>query len=270
MSRSLLDRWRLKLTNKDFILAQMIDVAIEAAKAAGDLALRYFKNQPKVTYKSDRSPVTRADIEAEKLIRKIITKKFPDHGIIGEELPPVNPQAKYQWVIDPIDGTRDFAHGLPTFSTLVAVLGNNTPIVGVCYYPKMNELFVCQKGQGAHFNGKRTRVSKVKNLDKALITYYSLRQVARAGNLENFIILAQKAFSTRDFGAYSLSFLLRGQAEVYIDHHGHLHDFAAPAILVTEAGGKFTDLSGEFLLTSGNALATNGLLHSQVLKILNT
>ena len=99
----------------------MVDVAIEATKAAGELAYRYFKSQPKVSYKPDDSPVTRADIEAEKLIRKIISKKFPDHGIIGEELPPVNPKSRYQWIIDPIDGTRSFMIGLPLWSTLLAV-----------------------------------------------------------------------------------------------------------------------------------------------------
>src|SRR3990167_10034821 len=100
----------------------MTDVAIEAAKAAGQLALGYFKNLPRVTYKADKSPVTTADIEAEKLIRKIITKNFPDHGIIGEELPPVNPKAKYQWIIDPIDGTKRFSIGHPYWSILIAVL----------------------------------------------------------------------------------------------------------------------------------------------------
>ena len=97
----------------------MINTAIEAAQKAGQLAYRYFKSQPKVTYKPDNSPVTRADVEAEKLIRKIITKKFPDHGIIGEELPPVNPNSRFQWVIDPIDGTRDF---IRNFSLIKAPL----------------------------------------------------------------------------------------------------------------------------------------------------
>src|SRR3989344_4652305 len=107
----------------------MIDVAINAAKAGGELALRYFKNQPKVSYKPDNSPVTKADIEVEKLIRKIISKKFPDHGIIGEELPPVNPKAKYQWIIDPIDGTRDFIRQIPYWAVYIALLENQKPII---------------------------------------------------------------------------------------------------------------------------------------------
>src|SRR3989344_2215493 len=113
----------------------MLDVAIDAAKQAGDLALKYFNNQPKVTYKADKSPVTRADIEAEKLIRKILAKNFPDHGIQGEELSPVNPKARYQWVIDPIDGTKSFVRHLPFWSTLLALLENGKPIIGISYSP---------------------------------------------------------------------------------------------------------------------------------------
>src|SRR3989344_1639815 len=118
----------------------MLDVAIDAAKQAGEIALRYFKTQPKVSYKADKSPVTRADIEAEKLIRKIISKKFPDHGIIGEELPPVNPKARYQWVIDPIDGTRDFIHQIPHWAVYIAVLEKDKPIMSVIYFPTLSDL----------------------------------------------------------------------------------------------------------------------------------
>src|SRR4030042_1336109 len=113
----------------------MIDVAIEAAKAAGELAYRYFKTQPKVSYKPDKSPVTKADIEAEKLIRKIISKNFPDHGFIGEELGQTNPNARFKWVIDPIDGTKQFVRGIPFWATLLALLENGKPILGVVYSP---------------------------------------------------------------------------------------------------------------------------------------
>src|SRR3990167_2758131 len=141
----------------------MLDVAIDAAKQAGDLALKYFKTQPKVSYKADKSPVTRADIEAEKLIRKILSKNFPDHGIIGEELPPVNPGAKYQWVIDPIDGTKSFVRRLPFWSTLLALLQNGEPIIGISYSPCDNEMFTAEKDKGTFLNCKRQRVSKVSN-----------------------------------------------------------------------------------------------------------
>ena len=133
----------------------MLDVAIDAAKKGGDLAYRYFKNQPKVSYKPDNSPVTKADIETEKLIRKIITKKFPDHGIIGEELPPINPKAKYQWVIDPIDGTRDFIRQIPYWAVFIALLENNKPTIGIVYFPTEDLLISAQKGKGVVFGKKK-------------------------------------------------------------------------------------------------------------------
>src|SRR4030042_4084238 len=116
----------------------MIGVAIETAKAAGDLAYRYFKTQTaswRITYKPDKSPVTKADIEAEKLIRKIISKKFPDHGIVGEEMEETNPNARFKWIIDPIDGTKQFVRGIPFWATLLALLENGKPILGVVYSP---------------------------------------------------------------------------------------------------------------------------------------
>lgn len=139
----------------------MIDVATEAAKKAGELAYRYFKRQStRVTYKPDNSPVTRADIEAEKLIRKIITKNFPDHGIIGEELPAVNPDAKFKWIIDPIDGTKEFVRGIKTWSVLLALLENTKPVIGVAYYPYSDEIFVAQKGEGGFAEWQKDRSFK--------------------------------------------------------------------------------------------------------------
>ena len=102
----------------------MLDVAIDAAKQAGQLALKQNKHLPKVSYKEDNSPVTKADIEAEKLIRKIITNNYPNHGIIGEELPTTNPKAKYKWLIDPIDGTSDYVRQIPFWATMIGILEN--------------------------------------------------------------------------------------------------------------------------------------------------
>ena len=247
----------------------MLDVAIDAAKKGGELALRYFKNQPKVSYKPDNSPVTKADIEVEKLIRKIISKKFPDHGIIGEELPPINPKAKYQWIIDPIDGTRNFVRNLPAWSTLVAVIEKQKPVVGICYFPGNDELFSAQKGKGAYLNGKKTVVSKVKNLKNSYICYNSIKHFSDKNKLIALENICHAANTSRNFAELSLSYLFRGKVDAFINAKGNIYDFAAPAILTEEAGGKFTDFEGKFSLTSGNAVATNGLLHDQVLKILN-
>ena len=248
----------------------MLDVAIDAAKRGGKLALKYFKTQPKVSYKADKSPVTRADIETEKLIRKILIKNFPDHEIIGEESGSDHKKSKYQWVIDPIDGTRSFIRGIPQWCVLVAVMENNKPIIGVCYYPIQDELFHAQKDKGKFYNGKRTKVSGVKNLDEAYISYYNLKHFARLNKVQNLVDICQKTYSSMNNASFSLSYLLQGKVDAYICGHGLLWDFAAPSLLTEEAGGKFTDFSGKFSLTSGSFVATNGLLHTQVLKLLNS
>jgi len=248
----------------------MINVAIDAAKQAGELALKYFKSQPKVSYKADKSPVTIADLEAEKLIRRIIRRKFPDHGIIGEEFGEEKPNAKYKWVIDPIDGTRDFVRKHPFWATFIAILENNNPIVGVAFYPVSGDLLCAKKGGGTFINNKKTRVSKTKKLDDAYITFGNLKRFMEKKTLDSLLNLIEKTRSGRNYGNFQLKLLLEGKVDIDIEPFGAIYDFATPCILVEEAGGKFTDFKGEKSLTTGNALLSNSLLHNQVLKILNS
>lgn len=251
----------------------MIDIALDAAKRAGDLAYRYFKAHSaslRISYKADNSPVTRTDIEAEKLIRKIISQKFPDHGIVGEELPPVNLKSKYQWIIDPIDGTRDFTRGIPSWGIFLALTKDQKPEIGVYFSPPFDELFVAQKGKGAYLNGKKTKVSKVSELTKACLSHGAITHFKKAGKLDGFLKLSDKIDHKRGFGTYSLNLLLKGQIEIDIDTAGGIYDVAAPSILVEEAGGKFSDFAGNWSLTSGSMVLTNGHVHNQVLKLLNS
>lgn len=248
----------------------MLKTAIEAAKLAGNHANKYFKNIPKVTYKADNSPVTKADLEAEKIIRKIITKKFPDHGIIGEELESVNPKAQYQWVIDPIDGTKDFVRGIPTWATLLAVLKDNKPIIGIAYFPYKDEIFVAEKNKGTFFNDKRIKVSSVDRIENAYCSHTSMRHFKTKGKLKGLVELSQVVQTQRAYGwSYATSLLIQGKLDIVIAPTGNIWDFAAPSILTEEAGGIFSDFNGKISLTSDNAVITNGLLHSKVLNILN-
>lgn len=249
----------------------MLDVAIDAARQAGDLALKYFKSQPKVSHKRDKSPVTRADIEAEKLIRKIISKNFPEHGIIGEELPPVNPSAKYQWVIDPIDGTKSFIRRMSFWSTLLALMENGNPIIGISYSPCDSEMFAAEKGKGTFLNGKRQRASKVSNLQNAYLAHGSIDAFENKNMLNGFMKLYRETGSHRGFGdSFAYHLLIKGDVDIMVEAKDKIHDIAAPAILVEEAGGRFSDFSGKFSLTSDCGVATNRILHNQVLKLLNS
>lgn len=248
----------------------MINVAIDAAKQAGELALRYFKSQPKVSYKSDNSPVTRADIEAEKLIRRIISRKFPNHGIIGEELPPVNPKAKYQWVIDPIDGTRDFIRGIPYWAILIGLLEDNKPIIGISYFPQLEDLLAAQKDKGAFWNGKKLKVSKTKLIENAYVSVGTMKRLQQQNRMEIIKKIAKNTSTVRSYANLGYLLMLEGKIDIILEPYAGVWDLAALAVIVEEAGGKFSDFSGNHSLTSFNGVFTNGLLHSQVLKLLNT
>ena len=247
----------------------MIDVAIDAAKQAGELALRYFKTQPKVSYKADSSPVTRADIEAEKLIRRIITKKFPDHGIIGEELPPVNPKAPYQWAIDPIDGTRDFIRGITNWAVFITLLQKGKPIKSVAYFPAIGTLITGEKNKGTFLDNKKAHVSKTKDLKKAYVSV-GLKRFSQMDNSKTLTEIFQNGSAVRNYAGLGLIYLLDGKIDALVETYGMIHAYATPALLVEEAGGKYSDFNDQYSLNSQNAIFSNGLIHSQVLKLLNS
>lgn len=248
----------------------MLDIAIKAAKKGSVVATRYFYNLPKVNWKSDKSPVTKADIETEKIIRDVIGHHFPNHGIIGEELPPINPNSKIQWVIDPIDGTRDFIRGIPFWAIFIAVLKDNKPITAVVYLPILSDLITAEKGKGTYINGKKTHVSKTKKLKDAYISHGQLKRFENVGKLEELIKIAKIARAQRSYGNFGLKLLLEGKIDAVLESYGQLYDVAAPSLIVKEAGGRFSDFSGKDLLTSGNGVWSNNLIHNQVIKILNS
>ncbi len=248
----------------------MLDIAIEAAKAGGQVAYSYFKNIPKVSYKADKSPVTKADKETEKLIRGILGRKFPDHGIIGEELPPTNQKAKLQWVIDPIDGTRDFIRGIPFWSVFVALLKKDKPIISVVYFPVSNELYYAQRGKGAFLNKQKLQVSKIRNLEDAYISHGGLKRFVEKDKENQLEKLCKLTATSRNYGNLGFKLFLEGKLDVLVESYGAFYDFAAPSLITEEAGGVFTDFAGNKLLKSGNGVHTNKYLHKQVINILNS
>jgi len=250
----------------------MLDTAIKVALEAGKLANTYFNTQLKVTYKKNAkySPVSIADKKTELLARKIISEKFPDHGFIGEEYGRTKPKARFRWTIDPIDGTRDFVRGNPFWCTLIAVLEKNMPIIGVCYYPNNNELFYAEKGQGAFLNGKKIELSKVSKLKKSYINVTSSYHFLTHNKLNQHAKLTEAAGAARYFSTVSYAMLWKSKSEGYIAGRGSIWDFAAPAIITEEAGGKYSDFAGDYSLESDNAVFTNGKIHKEVLKILNS
>lgn len=247
----------------------MLDTAIVAAKAGSAVASRYFKNVPKVSFKPDNSPVTIADKTAELAIRRVIARKFPDHGIIGEEHGTTNPDAEYVWYVDPIDGTRDYIRGLKLWSTFVAVARKGKIIAAVALYPTTSELFTAKLGGGTYLNGKKVHVSKVHNMESAYMVHGQITRFETNGLFDEFMEIARAINSKRNFGSYNLPYLLKGNIDICLEPGGGIWDFAAPSLLVTEAGGKFSDFSGKNKIDSGNAILSNLILHSKVLKLIN-
>lgn len=248
----------------------MLKVAIEAAKAAGDHAYSYFKNIPEIIKKTDKSPVTKADIEAEGIARDIIERSFPKHGIIGEESEEKGKKSDFTWIIDPIDGTRDFVRQLPYWCTLVAVLKGEMPIIGVVYLPYQKELYCAELGKGARLNNKKIFVSKEKNLEDAFLALSSAHHFLDHNKGEEYLKLCLEADMVRSISSLGIAMVFDGRCDAYVAGRGKIWDFAALAVLTEEAGGKWSDFEGNKNLKSNSLILSNSLIHSQILKILNS
>jgi myo-inositol-1(or 4)-monophosphatase len=249
-------------------------LAIEAAHQAGKLLRENFRQGHSFALKSGfRDLVTEFDRRAEEIIVSLIQKEFPQHSILTEE-GSVSPKdtASYQWIIDPIDGTTNFAHGFPFFAVSIALYYEGEPVVGVVYNPIHDELFVAEAGQGAWLNGQPIRVSHVETLQESFVMTgfpYDERLIPK--HLAWWERFARETQTLRRMGssALAMSYLAAGRADGYWELDLKPWDMAAAALIVREAGGTVTDLRGNKLdLSSGEVLASNGKIHAQMIKIL--
>ncbi len=252
--------------------------AADIARQAGDLTLKFFRNRGlAVERKSDGSPVTQADREAEQLLRQLIGKQYPDDGIVGEEFGETPGTSGFCWVLDPIDGTKSFVSGVPLYTTLVAVLENNQPRTGVIYAPAADEMVFAEQGKGCWHslnNGSPmpAQVSEVATLDDAVFVTTSARAFSTGRSPDGspvYQALQSTCQITRTWGdAFGYLLVATGRAEVMIDPVVNLWDIAALQPIIEEAGGKFFDWQGRATVHSGDAVATNALLAEQIKKIL--
>ncbi len=255
---------------KDGSVDKTLELAIEAVRAAGEVALRYFTGTFHVERKADKSPVTEADRRAEEIIVLSLRSAFPDFGFLGEEYGSQGPQDGTRWIIDPIDGTRNFVRGIPFWATLLALEEDGEVTLGVIYAPATGELFYARKGQGAHVDGKRLRVSGVDRLDEAFLVHGSLNLLHGTEYWDGFVRLVDATERQRGYGDYhAYTFIALGQAELCVEVDVKPWDLAPLKLLTEEAGGRFTDLSGKPTIYSGNALVSNGRLHDQALALLH-
>ncbi|QQG43913.1 MAG: inositol-phosphate phosphatase [Candidatus Roizmanbacteria bacterium] len=246
---------------------EFLKVALNAAKKAEEIILHYYQKGTQVGYKTDSTPVTLADTESEKVIIETIRKVFPDHGFLGEETGVSNKESEYVWIIDPIDGTKNYIRKLPFFGTQIALVKNNEFIVGVSNAPALRELMYAQKGKGAYLNKRKVNVSSISNIENAYLSYGNIKYFNERGNLSQLTKLASKVKACRCYGEFwPFHFLASGKIDVVVEAYTKICDVAAVACIIHEAGGKVTDIEGKpFTIESQSIIATNGLLHQEVL-----
>ena len=263
----------LELSPEEF--RSRIDFAMELAQIASQVTLGFFRTKAyQVERKSDRSPVTAADKEAERAVREAISKGYPQDGLLGEEFGSLAGQNDFEWIIDPIDGTKSFISGVPLYSTLVGLTYQGRPLIGVIAIPALGELVMGAIGCGAWYGQdseamQRCRVSSVESLSDGLFLTSQVDNFNRRGAQDAYQALEESAYVSRSWGdGYGYLLVATGRGELMVDPIVNPWDVAAVAPVITEAGGKFTSWAGQVDLRAGHCFASNGLIHDDVLRVL--
>lgn len=252
-----------------------LKVAKQAAIEAGKVIQKY-SNQfgEKIIKGGDKSDfVTQADLEAEKIIVKLLSDNFPSHSIVAEEGGGVNKKSEYVWMVDPLDGTFAFSRNIPYFSVSIGLLKDNKPILGVINLVEFKELYWAEKGKGAFLNGKKINVSDKQTVEEAAGVLGTGHIQTRQPKIEIYINkLINKIGHPFDFGsaAAALALVAKGTLDLYVSQ-AHPWDFVAGAIIVREAGGRVTDLQGnepDWMKERFSIIGSNGLVHDHILEIL--
>lgn len=252
-----------------------LTTAIAAAEAGAAVALRHFRELSTLAmrHKETYNLVSDADVEAEVAAVEVIRRAFSGHQILGEELHHDEITSEHLWIIDPIDGTNNFAHGVPHFATSVAYYHRGAPVCGVVCQPVAGDLFVAERGQGAYLNGTKVTVGGQARLDQSLIAvgfFYDRGEMMEKTLLAIGDLFRQNIHGIRRFGAATLDlcWVGAGRYQAFFEYRLAPWDFAAARLFVEEAGGRVTTCRGESLpLTHTHLLATNSLLHDAILEI---
>jgi histidinol-phosphatase len=257
-------------------LQSRLDFALRVSREASELILRYYQHpELAVERKADESPVTAADRGAEELIRARIAIEFPDDGVLGEEFPEKPGTSGYRWILDPVDGTKSFVHGVPLFGTLIGVEYERKCVVGVCRFPALDEVVYAASGQGAWWQQgteppRRAQVSSVAKLEDALFCQTNFLRWETVGRWKAMLELLRQVGLARGWGdCYGHVLVATGRAEIMVDPSLNPWDAAALVPILTEAGGCFIDWTGETTIYSGNGISVVPALKDQVLEILN-
>jgi histidinol-phosphatase len=247
------------------------DVAVEATEKAGRLALDHFDGGIAVEWKKDNSPVTLADRAAEQFLRKTLLGKFPEDGFLGEEYGHHPGTSGFRWIVDPIDGTRNYVRNIPIWGTLVGLTFQGKTVAGVIAVPPMGLLYRALRGDGAYRGERRIHVSKVDSLAEATIFYTSLSWFQRAERMDDFLELSLRTQVQRGYGDfYGHLLVAQGSGDLMVEAGVHIWDVAAIQPIVEEAGGRFSDWDGNVTIERPDVVISNGVLHDEALRVLRT
>ncbi len=252
---------------------EYLALAKKTARDAGEMLRKKFNKDIKVSYKGSVNLVTNCDREAQNIIYNGIREHFPQHDFLAEEGLDKEKGNKYRWIIDPLDGTTNYAHGYPIFCISIALEWNREIILGVVFDPMREEMFWAIKGNGAFLNGKRIKISTVKELDRSLLSTgfpYDIR-TSEINNINNFVRVIKVAQAVRRDGsaALNLCYVASGRFDGFWELKLYPWDVAAGSLILSEAGGKVSDFkNGKFNIFEKEILATNGFIHRQMLSVL--
>lgn len=250
-------------------LQTLLDFSVELAREAGAITTRYFRREVGTYRKANNTLVTDADLEAERLLRRRISERYPQDAIVGEEEGERVGTSGRRWIIDPIDGTYSFVHGVPFYGVLVGLEIEDEPAAGVINLPALDEIVYAARGLGCHWNGSPARVTETASLGEALLLATDFGTCAQYGFGRAAEALQHRAAARRTWGdCYGYALVATGRADVMFDPVVSIWDCAALLPIVEEAGGTFTDWRGQRTIRSGNAIATNGALFAEVLSII--
>jgi len=247
-----------------------LQAAVEIARGAGAILREELERPPDIAYKGDFDLVTQADRRSEEWIVRRLQEFFPEHAIAAEEGTAKDRESEYRWHVDPLDGTTNFAHGYPCFCVSMGLARNNELVLGVIYSPVYDELFTAQRGEGAHFNGKRIRCSRIDSLKNSLLcTGFPNHKRHAHPNIYYYWDFTLKSHGVRRDGsaALDLAFVAAGRFEAFWEFDLHAWDVAAGALMVREAGGRVSAIDGgTFAVDAGSVLASNGATHDEMVR----
>ena len=251
------------------MMNEFLKTALLAAQRADEIAIKYFRDGVSVEIKSDQTPVTVADREEERVIIETIKRDFPDHGFLGEETGKSSNSSDYVWIIDPIDGTKNFIRNIPLFGTQIALMHKQKLIVGVSSMPAMGELLYAADN-AAFLNGKPVRVSDVSELARSAMSFAGLNRWPEQIPQAELLNLFGSIDRVRAFGdCYPFHLVATGRLEAVVQSKIHIWDIAALVAIIEAAGGRCTDFAGNRIrIDSTNLLASNGRIHDQILDYL--